>query len=171
MIRRGGRLCYTCIHMSHSCIHMCDTTRTYECICVTWWCDVTGTCPVFSFICVTWLICMCAVTHLDVWHDSFIRVTWLLHMCDMTHSYVWHDSFIYVTWLIYLSQFETSVHVLSVCVCVCVCVCVRHASSRASSVSIRAWHDSFVHVTWFILTRHVTHLYMGHESFIRATLR
>ena len=58
-----------------------------------------------------------------------------------------------------------------VCVYVCVCVCVRHASSRASSVSIRAWHDSFAHVTWFILTRHVTHLYMGHESFIRATLR
>jgi len=60
---------------------------------------------------------------------------------------------------------------MCMCVCVCVCVCVRHASSRASSVSIRAWHDSFVHVTWFILTRHVTHLYMGHESFIRVTLR
>ena len=24
----------------------------------------------------------------------FICVTWLIHMCDMTHSYVWHDSFI-----------------------------------------------------------------------------
>jgi len=33
-----------------------------------------------------------------VWHDSFICVTWLIHMCDMTHSYVWHDSFICVTW-------------------------------------------------------------------------
>jgi len=24
-----------------------------------------------------------------MWHDSFICVTWLIHMCDMTHSYVW----------------------------------------------------------------------------------
>ena len=28
----------------------------------------------------------------SVGHDSFICVTWLIHMCDMTHSYVWHDS-------------------------------------------------------------------------------
>jgi len=26
--------------------------------------------------------------HSYVWHDSFICVTWLIHMCDMTHSYV-----------------------------------------------------------------------------------
>ena len=25
------------------------------------------------------------VSHLYVWHDSFICVTWLIHMCDMTH--------------------------------------------------------------------------------------
>jgi len=30
-------------------------------------------------------------------HVPFICVTWLIHMCDMTHSYVWHDSFICVT--------------------------------------------------------------------------
>jgi len=52
-----------------------------------------------------------------VWHDLFICVTWLIHMCDMTHSYVWHDLFtcdmthafewhdstcdIWVTWLIH----------------------------------------------------------------------
>jgi len=29
---------------------------------------------------------------------SFICVTWLIHVCDMTHSYVRHNSFIYVTW-------------------------------------------------------------------------
>ena len=50
-----------------------------------------------SFICVTWLIHMCDMTHSYVWHDSsngcsslygndsFICVTWLIHMCDMTH--------------------------------------------------------------------------------------
>jgi len=28
-----------------------------------------------------------------VWHDAFICVTWRIHMCDVTHSHVWHDSF------------------------------------------------------------------------------
>jgi len=55
-----------------------------------------------AFICVTWLIHMCDMTHSYVRHDSFICVTWLIHMCDMTHSYVWHDSFICATWLIYV---------------------------------------------------------------------
>jgi len=27
-------------------------------------------------------------THLYVWHDSFICVTWLIHTCDMTH-HIW----------------------------------------------------------------------------------
>jgi len=35
-----------------------------------------------------------------VWHDSFICVTWLIHMCDMTHSYVRQEFFTCVTWLI-----------------------------------------------------------------------
>ena len=48
------------------------------------WCD--------SFICVTWFIHMCDMTHSYVWHDSFISVTWLIHMCDMIHSYVWQVS-------------------------------------------------------------------------------
>jgi len=34
----------------------------------------------------TWLIHMCDMTYLYVWHDAF--------MCDMTHSYAWHDAFI-----------------------------------------------------------------------------
>ena len=35
-------------------------------------------------------------THSYVWHDSFICVPWLIHMCAMTHSYVCHDSFMQV---------------------------------------------------------------------------
>ena len=35
------------------------------------------------------------------WHDSFICVTWLVHMCAVTDSYVWHDSLICVTWCIH----------------------------------------------------------------------
>ena len=57
-----------------------------------------------SFICVTWLIYMCDMTHSYTWYDdSFLCVTWLIHMCDMTHpcvsrdvSYTRHTAFVYV---------------------------------------------------------------------------
>jgi len=75
-----------------------------------------------SFICVPWLIHMCAMTHSNitweerslvpcrqVWcchtqgvswpihacHDSFICEPCLIHTCAMTRPYVCHDSFIY----------------------------------------------------------------------------
>ena len=41
---------------------------------------------------VTWLIHMCDMTHLYMWHDSLICATWLIHVSDMTHSHVWHDT-------------------------------------------------------------------------------
>ena len=72
---------------------MCDMTPLYV------WHD--------SFICVTWLVHLCDmthssvrrnVTHSNMWHDSFRCVTWLLYMCDMTRSYVWHDLFICATY-------------------------------------------------------------------------
>jgi len=56
-----------------------------------------------SFICVTWLIHMCDMTHSYVWHDSFICVTCLIHMCDMPHSHVWHASFACVIFLVHLT--------------------------------------------------------------------
>jgi len=34
-------------------------------------------------------MCDMFASYTHVWHDSFICVTWLIHMCDMTHSYVW----------------------------------------------------------------------------------
>jgi len=43
-----------------------------------------------SFICVTWLIRMCDMTHSYTW-------AWLIHMCDIPCSYVWHDSYLCVT--------------------------------------------------------------------------
>ena len=52
-----------------------------------------------SFICVTWRIHMCLVTHSHLWHalficvhDSIICVSWLIHLWDMTHPYAWHDA-------------------------------------------------------------------------------
>jgi len=54
-----------------------------------------------SFICVTWLIHTCDMTHSYVWYNSFIFVTWHIHISDMTHSCAWHDSFIILTRLIH----------------------------------------------------------------------
>ena len=65
------------------------------------------------FMCVTWRIHVCVMTHSDVWHESFWCVTWRAHMCgdiltpDNTNvvpreacpSCVWHDAFMWVTWL------------------------------------------------------------------------
>jgi len=75
-----------------------------------------------SFICVTWLIYMCDVTHSYVWLDSFVCVTWLIRMCDMTHSHVWHGSFICVIWLIRIF----------------------------GMTHLYVWHGSFICVTWLI---------------------
>ena len=81
-----------------------------------------------SFICVTWLIHMCDMTHtyvwplshscvardsfVCVWHDSFICVTWLVHACDMPHSCVWHDSFEHMTCLMHTCAVTLSVRAI-----------------------------------------------------------
>ena len=91
-----------------------------------------------SFICVTWLIHMCDITHPYVWHDSFICVTWLIHMRDMTHSYVWHDSFICVTW-----------HIL-----------------RCDMTHLHVRHDSFIYVIWHIHICDMTDSNMWHGTII-----
>ena len=53
-------------------IYMCDMTHSYLRHDSSIW-------VVNSFMCVTWLI------HISYeWHDSFIRVTWLINMCAMT---------------------------------------------------------------------------------------
>ena len=53
------------------------------------------------FVCVTWSIHICDMTHwyviwlIHICDMAHSCVTWLIHMCDMTHSYVWYDSFIH----------------------------------------------------------------------------
>jgi len=77
-----------------------------------------------SFICVTWLIHTCHMTHSWVGRGSFIRVIWLIHTGVMTHSYRGRDSFIQGTWLIHTG--------------------VMTHSYRG--------HDSFIQGTWLVYT-------------------
>jgi len=81
--------------------HMCGVTQLF--ICVVWhnssyvWCDTTPPCIArnysyvchVSFICLSWLIRTCAMTHSCVGHDPSIYVLWLIHVCAMTQPHVW----------------------------------------------------------------------------------
>ena len=114
----------------------------------------------YTFICVTWLIHMCDVTHSYVWRDWFICLTWLIHMCDMTDSYVWHDSFICVTWLIHMCDVTHSYvrHDSFICVTWLLQRCdVTHSYGDMTDSYVR--RDSFICVTWLIHIRDMTHPY------------
>jgi len=102
------------------------------------------------FICVTWLVHMCDMTHsratrlihlCDMTHRLDLLFIWLVRMCDMTPSYVWHDSFTCVTWLLRMCDMTHS-HV---------------------------WHDSFKSLIWFLQVYDMTHSYVWHDSFICVT--
>jgi len=122
-----------------------------------------------AFICVTWLLHACDMTHAshsNMWHDAFIRVTcwrhiwdmthtvtcetWLIHLihtCDMTISYVWHAP-----------------------------SCVEHVSFNphphcACPVSQKKIKVSLTRVTWLIHMCDMTHSYVWHDSFFPITGR
>jgi len=144
----------------------------------------------YAFICATWLIHMCDMTHSCVWHDSLIWVTWLIHMCDMTHSYVWHDSFIGVTGRIHMCDMTHSYlfHDSSMCVAWRLHMCdITHSYSKKDPFTCVAWlirtHDilqciavcgsvlqciatggslSYLHVTHVIESRHTHEWVMSH---------
>jgi len=129
---------------------MCDMTHSYV------WHD--------SFICETWLIHMCDMTHSQ--HSTWLRVTWLLHMWDMTHSYVWHDSFICETWLIHIldAMIQSSLTLvldstwLRATWLIHMCD-VTHSYER---------HDSFTCEMWLILTNHLQNSRSGHSRVLYA---
>jgi len=123
-----------------------------------------------DYMCVTWLIRTCDMTHSDIWHASFIcmtclrtqrRLTWPIHMCDMPHSYVWHASFICVTCLIHMCDMPQSYvwhasgrngvsHSPFICVTCLIHMCdMTHPYLRHNPY---VWHDSLMHVTWLIHT-------------------
>jgi len=129
-------LWYMC-HDSYICvpwlIHVFVTIRSYACMCVIPpppWPHCCNMCAAnhsymymtliyvfldsfvrvhYSFICVPWLVCTCAMTQACMFmrvslHDraAVVRVPWLTSMCTMTDLYMCHDSFICVTWFIYM---------------------------------------------------------------------
>jgi len=113
------------------------------------------------FVCVTWLIHMCDMTHSYVWHDSFICVTWPTHMCDMTHSYVWNDSLICMTrlWL-----------------ALTICADLWHIHKRSMTHSkwdMTHLRSPFMHVYHRHVCLFVTKkdLYVGHTGFFRHRKR
>ena len=86
-------------------------------------------------ICVTWLIYMCDMTRLYVWHDSFICVTWLAHMCDMCH-----DSFMCVNWRIHMFAMNYSY------VCHNSPTCVPWLIHMCDMKPSYVWRDPFIRV-------------------------
>jgi len=77
-------------------IRLCDITHTFM------WHDS------YSYTCTWWrccwpiLTCCMMKTSCLAWRDSYVCVTWLIQMCDVTHTYVWHASYKCVTWLIHM---------------------------------------------------------------------
>ena len=137
-------------------------------------------CCLFHYVCVTWLIRMCDMTHSYVWCD--LRVTWLPHVCNMTHpcvwnsnvwhetescvtflcevthSYVWHHLFTRVTWLIHMWHMT-----------ICMCDMAHSHVGCMYMCDLTQSKSSFICVAWLIYMRDMTHWYVWHESFICET--
>ena len=134
--------------------HMNESCHTYE------WVMSQRLGGVDSFICVTWHIDMCDMTHSYVWRDSFVCVTWRIQVCNMPMkmSHVTGvgglrgvDSFIRVTWRIRVCDMTHSslqhAYINEAC----------HRRGRAEGCGLIhmcdmtyscVWHDAFKSATW-----------------------
>ena len=147
-----------------------------------------------AFICVTWLIYLCDITHSHVWHGSLMCAT-RIQMSDMTHSFtcviwiylrVWHDSFtishmwhaafIGATCLIHTCDMTHS-HVwhdslmafaMLLDSSICVTWLIRVCDITHSAV-FPTWHESSSCVTWLIPSRDMTHSSVWHDVFTCVT--
>jgi len=101
---------------------------------------------------VAWLIHMCVVTHLYVWHDSFLCVMWGIRMCDVAHSC--DDSFICAPRTPHVAHMApNSLHLWLIHMCDMTHFFFKMCDMPHSYV----WHDSFTCVTWLICMWDVTH--------------
>jgi len=170
-------LCVWHVFVCVTCICVCDM---YLCV---WHVFVCVTCSFTrqadSFICVTWLIHMCDMTHSCVRHDSFK----CMQMCDLTHSNVCHDSFhsvmcdmthsntVHIFVFLYVWHHSPTVRLKSfICVTRHRYVCdmthpyVTCRSHVRDVTHTLAWHDSFICVTWLIHIRDRTNLYARYNT-------
>jgi len=103
------------------------------------------------------------LTHLMC--GSFICVTWLIHMCDMTHSYLWLDSFIWwhiITYHMICVTFicvTWSTHFMS-------CNSYEWWHIITYHIICVTWSTHFMscnsYVTWFIYLNDITHSYVSY---------
>jgi len=106
------------------------------------------------------------MTSSHVWHDSFLRVTWLIHMCALSHSYVCQGSFIRVPCYTGLDEYMKRscavtwllIHVTSP---FHMCVMTLHMSDMTHAF---VWQDSCMCVTWLMHVCDKTDACVWHET-------
>ena len=132
------------------------------------------------------LLQVCDMTHLYVWHDPFVCVIGRIHMCDMTHcdmhdSYVWLDSMTYVRWHIHQSDTndpcKRGPKPETVCMCVTslmnewygwVTICVWRYSFVHEWVTVCVWcHSWMSDMNEWLYVCDATHSYVWHDAFMR----
>jgi hypothetical protein len=86
-----------------------------------------------------------------VCHDSFLCVTWIICMCTMTHIYVYHDSWIIS---VVLETWPSSKNKKSICMPGLIFVCVPHHSMT----HIYVYNDSHLWVWRISYVCHDSHL-------------
>jgi len=152
----------------------CSATLSVRSFCETWlihMCAMTHLCVCHdSFMCVPWLIHMCAMTHLCVCHDSFICVPWPIHKCATTHSSVCHDLFMRVPWLIHVWHDSfmcdmTQIYMSGGFVMSCAAVPV-HSSCETWLIDVFAMTNSYVCHDSFMCMPWLIHVW--HDSFMRV---
>jgi len=124
------------------CSNRCAMTYSYVCH------DV--------FICVPWLLHLCAVTHsFFFWRPHVLcaatGVTWIIHMCARLSHCVCHDSFICVQWLIHLFFEETACPL---------------CSNRCDMPQSYVWPKVFICVPWLIHMCAVTHSFVFGRPYV-----
>jgi len=169
-----------------ACACACACLRVCVCACV---CVLVCVCVCVrvSFICVTWIIQLCDVTHSYVWHDYVICVTWLACVCvcvcvcralqhaatchlrDTTHFYAQHEAgndrvdnsldMAHTHELPPKTRWRENTILVRV-------MGIIHVCNMTHSCVL---HDSFIRVTWLIYSRDITHSYVWRDSFICVT--
>jgi len=120
-------------------------------------------------------------------HDSFIFMTWLTQMCALTRSYVWQASFTCVTWLVIAALIacntlqytathcntlqHTATHCNTLHHNATHCNTLQHAACCRCGIPVCmgvAWRIH-IYVTWLLRICDMTHSdvcnYMWHDSF------